>query len=56
MIQYTTLILKLLNSQHNKLKSGIKNSTEATLNLPSNQTYFNSNISNKNRSIKKKNN
>ena len=36
MIQYITLILKLLNLQHNKLKSGIKNSTEATLNLPSN--------------------
>ena len=31
MTQYTTLIVKLSNSQLNKLKSGIKNGTEVTL-------------------------
>ena len=36
MIQYNTLILKLSNSQVSKLKSGIKNKTEVTLNLSSN--------------------
>ena len=47
MNKYNTLNLKLSNSQLNKLKSGIKNSTEVTLNLPSNlignpndETYF----------------
>ena len=33
MTQFNTLKVKLSNSQHNKLKSGIKNSTEMTLNL-----------------------
>ena len=33
MIQYNTVIAKLSNSQLNKLKSGIKNSTKVTLNL-----------------------
>ena len=33
MTQYNTLQVKLSNSHLNKLKSGIKNSTEVTLNL-----------------------
>ena len=36
MTQYTTLNLKLSNSQLNKLKSGIKNGTEVTLKIYSN--------------------
>ena len=36
MTQYNNLNVKLLNSQLNKLKSGIKNSTELILNLSSN--------------------
>ena len=36
MTQYNTLYLKLSNSQLNKLKPGIKNGTEITLNLSSN--------------------
>ena len=36
MIQYNTLDVKLSNSQLNKLKSGIKNGTQITLNLSSN--------------------
>ena len=36
MTQYNILNVKLFNSQLNKLKSGIKNGTEVTLNLPSN--------------------
>ena len=36
MTQYDTLNVKLSNSQLNRLKSGIKNGTEATLNLSSN--------------------
>ena len=36
MAQYNTLNVKLSNSKLNKLKSGIKNGTEVTLNLPSN--------------------
>ena len=36
MNQYNTLNVKLSNSQLNKLKSGIKNGTEVTLNLSSN--------------------
>ena len=36
MTQYNTLNVKLSNSQLNKLKSEIKNSTEVTLNLSSN--------------------
>ena len=36
MNQYHTLNVKLSNSQHNKLKSGVKNGTEVTLNLSSN--------------------
>ena len=36
MTQYNTLNVKLSNSQLNKLKSGIKNGTEVTLNLSSN--------------------
>ena len=36
MTEYNTLIVKLSNSQLNKLKSGIKNWTEVTLNLSSN--------------------
>ena len=36
MTQYNTLNVKLSNSQLNKLKSGIKNGTEVTLNLLSN--------------------
>ena len=35
MTQYNTLNVKLSNSQLNKLKSGIKNGTEVTLNLSS---------------------
>ena len=34
--QYNTLNVKLSNSQLNKLKSGIENGTEVTLNLSSN--------------------
>ena len=36
MTQYNTLKVNLSNSQLIKLKSGIKNGTEATLNLPTN--------------------
>ena len=36
MTKYNTLIVKLSNSQFNKLKSGIKNGTEVSLNLSSN--------------------
>ena len=36
MTQYSTLNVKLSISQLNKLKSGIKNGTEITLNLSSN--------------------
>ena len=36
MAQYNTLNVKLFNSQLNKLKSGIKNGAEVTLNLLSN--------------------
>ena len=36
MTQYNTLKVKLQNSQLNKLKSGIKNNTEATLEISSN--------------------
>ena len=36
MTQYTTLNVKLSNSQLNKLKSRIKNGIEVTLNLSSN--------------------
>ena len=36
MTQYNTLNVKLFNSQLNKLKSGIKNGTEATLEISSN--------------------
>ena len=36
MTQYNTLNAKLSNSQLNKLRSSIKNSTEVTLNLSSN--------------------
>ena len=36
MTQYNTLNIKLSNSQLNKLKSGIKNGTEATLKISSN--------------------
>ena len=36
MTEFNTLTVKLSNSQFNKLKSGIKNDTEVTLNLSSN--------------------
>ena len=36
MTQYNTLNIKLSNSQHNKLKSGIKNDTEVFLKISSN--------------------
>ena len=36
MIQYNSLNVKLSNLQLHKLKSGIKNGTEVTLNLSSN--------------------
>ena len=36
MTQYNTLNVKLSNSKLNKLKSGMKNSTEVTLKLSSN--------------------
>ena len=36
MTHYNTLNVKLSNSQLNKLKSGIKNTTEVTWNLSSN--------------------
>ena len=36
MTQYNCLNVKLPNSQLNKLKSGIKNGTDETLNLSSN--------------------
>ena len=36
MTQYNTFNVKLSNSQLNKLKCGIKNEAELTLNLPSN--------------------
>ena len=36
MAEFNTLTVKLSNSQFNKLKSGIKNDTEVTLNLSSN--------------------
>ena len=42
MTQYSTLNVKLSNSQINKLKSGIKNGTEVTLN-PSSNLIRNSN-------------
>ena len=35
MTQYNTLNVKLSNSKLNKLKSGIKNGTEVTLNISS---------------------
>ena len=38
MTQYNTLNVKLFNSQLDNLKSGIKNGTEATLNLSINVT------------------
>ena len=38
MTQYNTLSIKFFNLQLNKLKSGIKNGTEVTLNLSSNVT------------------
>ena len=38
MTQYNTLNVKLSNSQHNKLKFGIKNDAEVTLKLWSNVT------------------
>ena len=38
MNQYNTLMVKLSNSQLNKLISGIKNVTKVTLNLSSNVT------------------
>ena len=37
--QYNTLNWKLYNSQINKLKSGIKNGTEVTLNISSNVVF-----------------
>ena len=40
MTQYNTLNVKLSNSQLNKLKSGIKNGTEVTLNLSSNWWFW----------------
>ena len=36
MTQYNTLNIKLSNSHLNKLKSGMKNGSEVTLKLPSN--------------------
>ena len=36
MTQYNTLNVKFSNSQLNKLKSGMKNGTQVTLNLSSN--------------------
>ena len=36
MTQYNSVYVKLPNSQLNKLKSGIKNDTEVTLNILSN--------------------
>ena len=36
MAQYSTLNIKLSNPQLDKLKSGIKNGTQVTINLPSN--------------------
>ena len=36
MTQYNTLNVKLSNSQHNKLKLGIKNGTEVTWKISSN--------------------
>ena len=38
MTHYNTLLITLSNSQLNKLKSGIKNDTQVTLNLSSNIT------------------
>ena len=38
MTHYNTLNVKLSNLQPNRLKSGIKNGTEVTLNLSSNLT------------------
>ena len=38
MTQYNTLNVKLSSSKLNKLKSGIRNGTEVTLNLSSNLT------------------
>ena len=38
MTQYNCLNVKLSNSQLNKLKSGIKNGTQVTLNLSSNKS------------------
>ena len=37
--QYNNLSWKLYNSQINKLKSGIKNGTEVTLNISSNVVF-----------------
>ena len=38
MIQYNTLNVKLSNSQFNKIKSGMENGTEVTLNFSSDVT------------------
>ena len=50
MAQYSTLSVKLWNSQRNKLKSGIKNGAEVTLKISSNvvgDSYDENNFSNK---------
>ena len=43
MMKYNTLNVQLFNSQLNKLKSGIKNNTEVTLNHSSKLEFSNSN-------------
>ena len=40
MVQYNTLNVKLFNSQLNKLKSEIKNSTDITLKISSNDVGY----------------
>ena len=46
MTKYKTLNVKLSNSQLNKFKLGIKNSTKVTLNLPSNVVVDSNNETN----------
>ena len=46
MIQYNTLNVRLSNSQLKKLKSGIENGSEVTLNLSSNVLSYSNHQSN----------
>ena len=52
MTQYDTLNVKLSNSQLNKLKSGIKNGSQVTLNISSNIKSFKAFVNVSSNSIK----